>query len=181
MTYVGRAHIATASLDFAIHRIDFTEPRRPIRNRRVDSALRIQSFKSSLLSLHVQGVIHLVVDAEFFVQTSGAIAFESREHRCLVHVELLQGHFVHWIALVPRVVSDDIVLCTQVVPFDTPAVLTRHASHRIDNSGLIIDSAFLGAHLILQETSERGLVLAILRVFQNFLLSLIQSFFVGFV
>ena len=73
------------------------------------------------------------------------------------------------------------MLRSQMVPFDTPAILSRHSSHRVDHCRLVIDCILFRRHLVSKETCISWLVFAILWIAEHLLLCLLESLFVAFV
>ena len=120
--------ICAASFHLTIHSVDLAETRCSVWNGRVDFSLSIEGFQSCLLSLHVQSIIHLVINTELLIKLSGSFTFEPREHRRFVLIELSESQFLYGIARYTSVISYYVMLSSQAFSFNTPAILPRHSS-----------------------------------------------------
>ena len=71
VTYVCGVHHAVvgsaSAFHLAIHGVDLAQTRGFVWNGRADFAVGVESLESCLLSLHVQGIVHMVIDAKLFI------------------------------------------------------------------------------------------------------------------
>ena len=66
VTYVCGVHHAVvcsaSAFHLAIHGVDLAQTRGFVWNGRADLTVGVESLESCLLSLHVQGIVHMVID-----------------------------------------------------------------------------------------------------------------------
>ena len=141
-----RLHCAWFHL--SVHCIDFAKAWITVRDSWSDFAMGIKSLQSGFLCLHVQCVVHLIVNSKFLIKLSGSISLEPREHGCLVLIKLGESHFLNRPTGHSHIVSDNVMFGPQVLPLDTPTVLAWHTRYWVDNCGFVINCRLLRAHLV---------------------------------
>ena len=89
--------------------------------------------------MHVQAVVHLIVDTELLVNAFSTVAFHLREFGRFMFVDALDDVLGHGIRCISRVVCNDIGLRSQVLSFETPADLTRYPWLEVYDRAFVIE------------------------------------------
>lgn len=100
--------------------------------------------------MHVQAMVHTIVDTELLVNIFGAISLHLGKFSCFVLINALDDVFGYWILRNLRIISNDVGLRSQVLPLETPANLTRYPRLEVDDGTFVVDCFLLRVHLLAQ-------------------------------
>lgn len=89
--------------------------------------------------MHVQSMVHTIVDTELLVNIFRAIALHKSKFSCFVLINALDDVSGYWILCHLRVISNDIGLCAQVLSLETPANLTWYPRLEVYDGAFVVN------------------------------------------